>query len=79
MSVENQIVALVYMMVQSVFFFAGALVVLMTPLDRMAMQLFPFVIGGAMLLSLPVSDAIARRMRARAWRRRGARSDFISG
>lgn len=79
MSVENQIIALVYMMVQSVSFFAGALVVLMTPLDSMAMQLFPFVIGGAMLLSLPVSDAIAQRMRARAWRRRDVRSDVISG
>lgn len=66
MSVQSQIVALVHMMVQAVFSFACALVVLMTPLDRMAMQLMPFAIGGAMALALPVSGAIARRMRARA-------------
>ena len=79
MFVRMQITALVYMMVQAVMFGVGVLLVLTTPLESMAMQLMPWVVGVSAVVSLPVSWMIAPRLRARYWRERGLTSDFISG
>jgi len=48
-------------------------------LNAMAMQLIPWVVGVAAILSLPISWLIAPRLRARYWREKGIKSDFISG
>ena len=79
MYVQILIVAMVYMMVQVVMFFAGAVLVLATPLSAMAMHLMPWVVGITSILSLPLAWMIAPRLRARYWRERGVTSDFISG
>jgi hypothetical protein len=79
MSVRVQIAALIYMMVQAVMFGVGALLVLTTPLQTMAMQLMPWVVVVSSIISLPVSWVIAPRLRARYWRERGDISDFLSG
>jgi hypothetical protein len=79
MFVRLQITALVYMMVQAVMFGVGVLLVLSTPLEGMAMQLMPWVVGVSALVSLPVSWMIAPRLRARYWQERGVASDLISG
>ncbi len=79
MSTCMQITVLVYMMVQAIMFGAGVLLVLGTPMQSMAMQLMPWVVGVSALISLPVSWMIAPRLRARYWRKKGLTSDFISG
>ena len=60
-------------------FGAGIIIVLATPLNAMAMQLIPWVVGVTAILSLPISWLIAPRLRARYWREKGIKSDFISG
>ena len=79
MSVRMQIAAMVFMMVQAMLFFTGLVLVLTTRLDDRAMELMPWVVGLSALISLPLSWAIAPRLRARYWRRRGVRADVISG
>ena len=74
-----QIAAMVYLMVQAIMFGAGIIIVLATPLNAMAMQLIPWVVGVTAILSLPISWLIAPRLRARYWREKGIKSDFISG
>ncbi len=79
MWIRIQIAAMVYLMVQAIMFGAGMVLVLATPLNAMAMQLIPWVVGVKALLSLPISWLIAPRLRARYWREKGIKSDFISG
>ena len=79
MYIRILIAAMVYLMVQAIMFGAGIILVLATPLNAMAMQLIPWVVGVTALLSLPISWLIAPRLRARYWREKGVRSDFISG
>ena len=79
MWIRIQIAAMVYLMVQAIMFGAGMVLVLATPLNAMAMQLIPWVVGVTALLSLPISWLIAPRLRARYWREKGIKSDFISG
>jgi hypothetical protein len=79
MYIRIQIAAMVYLMVQAIMFGAGIIIVLATPLNAMAMQLIPWVVGVTATLSLPISWLIAPRLRARYWREKGVRSDFISG
>ena len=59
MYIRIQIAAMVYLMVQSIMFGAGILLVLATPLNAMAMQLIPWVVGVTAILSLPISWWIA--------------------
>jgi hypothetical protein len=73
------IAALIYSMIQGVMFGAGAVLVLATPLQQQAMVLMPAVVIGSAILALPLAWWIAPRLRARYWRRRGQRGDFISG
>ncbi len=79
MYIRIQIAAMVYLMVQAIMFGAGIIIVLATPLNAMAMQLMPWVVGVTAILSLPISWLIAPRLRARYWREKGIKSDFISG
>lgn len=79
MYIRILIAAMVYLMVQAIMFGAGIILVLATPLNAMAMQLIPWVVGVTAVLSLPISWLIAPRLRARYWREKGVRSDFISG
>jgi hypothetical protein len=79
MYIRILIAAMVYLMVQAIMFGAGIIIVLATPLNAMAMQLIPWVVGVAAILSLPISWLIAPRLRARYWREKGIKSDFISG
>jgi hypothetical protein len=79
MSVRIQIAIMVYMMVQAVMFGVGVVLVLATPLNDLAMLLIPWVVAATSVLSIPVSWWIAPRLRARYWRGRGVRADFISG
>jgi hypothetical protein len=79
MSVRIMIAALIYMMVQAIMFGAGAVLVLATPLADMAMRLMPLVVAGSIVLALPVAWHIAPRLRARYWRARGDKPDFLSG
>ena len=74
-----QIAAMVYLMVQAIMFGAGIVLVLATPLNAIAMQLIPWVVGITAIISLPISWLIAPRLRARYWREKGTKSDFISG
>jgi hypothetical protein len=64
MSVRLQIAALIFMMVQGVFFGLGAVIVLATPLKAFAPQLIPLVIGVSLLLSAPIAWMIAPLMRS---------------
>jgi hypothetical protein len=73
------IAALVFMMIQAVLFGVGAVLVLATPLQALAMQLMPAVVIVSTIIALPVSWFIAPRLQARYWRRQGRDSDFISG
>lgn len=68
MSLRFQIAAMVFMMMQAVLFGVGAVLVLATPLAEHAMALMPWVVGVSILLSAPLSWAIAPRLRARFWR-----------
>lgn len=79
MSIRFQIAILVYAMAQAVMFGAGAVLVLATPLADQAIRLMPLVIVGSALLAAPVAWALAPRLRARFWRKRGLRGDAISG
>jgi flagellar biosynthesis protein FliQ len=79
MSIRLQIAALVYLMVQAMMFGIGIVLVLATPLKEMAMTLLPGVVLVSAILSLPLSWLIAPRLQARYWRRKGIRSDVISG
>ena len=79
MSVRIQIAAVVYLMIQAMMFGVGTLLVLATPLNDMAMQLMPWVVGMSAVLSLPISWMIAPRLQARFWREKGVTSDVISG
>lgn len=62
---------LVFMMVQAVAFGIGAVLVLATPLAALATQLMPWVVGLSLLVSAPVSWAIAPRLQRRFWAARG--------
>lgn len=79
MSVRLQIAVLVYLMVQAMMFGIGIVLVLATPLKDMAMSLLPAVVLVSAIASLPLSWLIAPRLQARYWRRKGIRSDVISG
>ena len=74
-----QIAVLVYLMIQAIMFGIGTVLVLATPLQQMAMQLMPWVVGVSAILSAPISWMIAPRLQARYWDDRGAHSDAISG
>lgn len=69
------------MVLQSVFFGVGAVIVLSTPaLSEQAKFLLPLVIVTALLLAPVFSWSVARRMRLRHWgRRRWKEGDRISG
>lgn len=79
MSSRLTIAVLIYSMIQGVPFGVGVVLVLATPLQQQAMILLPAVVIGSAILALPFSWGIAPRLRARYWRRRGKRGDFISG
>jgi len=72
MSVRLQIAAMLFMMIQAVLFFAGTLLLLLSPLSDDAMALMPWVVAATALASLPLSWWLAPRLRARTWRREGA-------
>ena len=79
MKARMWIAALIYMMVQAVTFGAGAVLVLATPLQTEAMTLMPVVVAASSLVSIPISWLLAPRLQARFWRKKGVKSDFISG
>jgi hypothetical protein len=68
MTIRLGIAALLFMMIQAVFFGIGAVVVLATPLKDQAMELMPLMIIGTSALALPISWWLAPRLRARYWR-----------
>lgn len=72
MSVRLQIAAIIFMMVQGVFFGVGVVIVLATPLKAFAAQLIPLVIGISVLLSAPTAWMIAPRMRSAHQRQQSA-------
>ena len=72
MSVRLQIAALIFMMVQGVFFGVGAVIVLATPLSAAAAQLIPLVIGISILLSIPTAWMIAPLLRSAHQRQQNA-------
>jgi uncharacterized membrane protein YczE len=78
MSVRLQIGALIYMMVQGVFFGVGVVIVLATPLKAHAAQLIPLVIAISVLLSIPTAWMIAPLMRARHQREQGSATKLAS-
>ncbi len=73
MSVRLQIAALIFMMVQAVFFGFGVVLVLATPLTAWAVQLIPLVIGLSVIVSAPAAWMIAPHMRSRFGNRQLAR------
>ena len=79
MVLRLSIAALVFMMIQAILFYVGALLVLATPLEEMAMELMPVVVVVSSIISIPISWFIAPRLQARYWKNIGRRSDFISG
>jgi hypothetical protein len=79
MMIRLSIAVLVFMMIQAVLFGVGAVLVLATPLNELAMQLMPVVVIGSAIIAMPISWLIAPRLRARYWRRIGRDCDFISG
>jgi hypothetical protein len=62
------IAVLVYMMVQAVFFGAGAILGLATPASDHAMMLMLWVVAVSSIVAIPVAWMIAPRLRARYWR-----------
>ena len=70
MSVRLGIAALVFMMINAVFFGIGAVLVLATPLEAKAITLMPLVVVVTTALALPASWWLAPRLRARYWRKR---------
>lgn len=79
MSVRFQIALVIYIMVQSVTFGVGAVLVLATPLAAHAMALMPAVVALSIILSAPIAWIIAPRLRARYWRARQARAEAVAG
>lgn len=71
MSVRLQLAIMLFMMIQAVTFFAGLLVLLLSPFSRDAMSLMPLVVLGSCVVSAPLSWWLAPRLRARTWRREG--------
>lgn len=65
MSLTFLITPLVYMMVQAVAFGVGMVVILATPLTDRADELVPWMIGLTIVASIPISLAIAPRLKAR--------------
>lgn len=72
MSIRLQIAAIIFMMVQGVFFGVGVVIVLATPLKAFAAQLIPVVIGTSVLLSVPTAWMIAPLMRSAHQRQQSA-------
>ncbi len=72
MSVRLQIAAVIFMMVQGVFFGVGVVIVLATPLKAFAAQLIPLVIGISVPLSLLTAWMIAPLMRSAHQRQQSA-------
>ncbi len=72
MSVRLQVAAIIFMMVQGVFFGVGVVIVLATPLKAFAAQLIPLVIGMGVLLSVPTAWMIAPLMRSAHQRQQSA-------
>ena len=68
MKVRLAIAALLFMMIQAVFFGIGAVLVLATPLKEQAMTLMPLVVVVTMIVSVPASWWLAPHLRARFWR-----------
>lgn len=58
------IASLVFMMVQSVTFFAGVVLVLGTPLADWAWSLMPWVVGLSIVVAAPFSWFLAPMLRA---------------
>jgi len=56
----------VYTIAQASIFGAGLLIVLMMPFDQLAIQAIPWFIALTLLLSFPVSRAVAPRLAARS-------------
>jgi hypothetical protein len=79
MGVRLQISALIFMMVQAVVFGIGTVLVLATPLQKLAMELLPAVVVASFIISAPLSWFIAPRLRARFWLGRARNFDLISG
>ena len=67
------------MTVQAVVFGVGTVLVLATPLQKLAMELLPAVVVASVIISAPLSWFIAPRLRARFWRGRAQNFDLISG
>jgi predicted tellurium resistance membrane protein TerC len=72
MSVRLQVAAIIFMMVQGVFFGVGVVIVVATPLKAFAAQLIPLVIGISVLLSVPTAWMIAPLMRSAHQRQQSA-------
>jgi hypothetical protein len=79
MSLRFQIAAMVFMMVQAVLFGIGAVLVLATPLADHALALMPWVVAISVLISAPMSWAIAPKLRARYWREHPEDHGFFGG
>lgn len=63
------IAAMVYPMVNAVFFGVAAIAVLSIPaLNEEASTLFPIIVPASFVLSLPVAWLLAPRLRLRYWR-----------
>jgi hypothetical protein len=73
MSTRVAIAALIYPMVNAVFFGAGVIGVLSVPtLSEHALTLVPASVVAGLVLAVPVSWVIAPRLRARYWRQGAA-------
>jgi hypothetical protein len=67
------IAALIYSMVNAVLFGAGLITVMTVPaLSAHATTLVPTVVVASLVLAIPLSWALAPRLRARYWRQRNA-------
>lgn len=67
------IAAMVYPMVNAVFFGALAVIVLSIPaLNEAASTLFPVIVPASFILAVPVAWVLAPRLRLRYWRARPA-------
>ena len=79
MSVRLQIAVLVFMMVQAVLFGAGAVAILLSPLQDHASVYMPAMIAATMPMAAVFSWVIAPRLQMRYWRKWGVDHDIISG
>lgn len=66
MSRTLMISALIYLMVQAVFFGVGILAILLTPLSAHALDVVPWMVLATFLASVPVSWLVADRLKARS-------------